>query len=325
MGDKDSVTKEYMKQPDRFADLFNGFCYGGEQRIQPGDLRDMDTASIVLPYGSAGAVLPEQKARDVLKLALKTDGRVAYCILGVENQSKIHLAMPVRNMLYDAMTLTEQVVATASSHRKANNHGSDDVEYLSGFHRDDKILPVITIVVYWGAETWDAPTTLREMYPEGIDESVLRYANDYKVNLVAPAMMTDQQLDIFKSDLKDVLKFIKHSVSKAELSQLVNSNKAYKSLDRLAAQTISVCAGQNFNLPVGEERIDMCKAIDDMLTDALNEGMDKGRKEATNEGMLNVIAMARDYNLGKEAAVQQLAKRYPLSQDDAMSFVNQNW
>ena len=217
MGDKDSVTKEYMKQPERFADLFNGFCYGGEQRIQPGDLRDMDTASIVLPYGSAGAALPEQKARDVLKLALKTDGRVAYCILGVENQSKIHLAMPVRNMLYDAMTLTEQVAATASSHKKAHNHGSDEAEYLSGFHRDDKILPVITIVVYWGAEAWDAPTTLREMYPEGIDESVLRYANDYKVNLVAPAMMTDQQLDIFKSDLRDVLKFIKHSVSKAEL------------------------------------------------------------------------------------------------------------
>ena len=66
-------------------------------------------------------------------------------------------------------------------------------------------------------------------------------------------MMTDQQLDIFKSDLKDVLKFIKHSVSKAELAQLVNSNKAYKSLDRLAAQTISVCAGLNFNLPVGED------------------------------------------------------------------------
>ena len=145
--------------------------------------------------------------------------------------------------------------------------------------------------------------------------------------------MTDRQLDIFKSDLKDVLKFIKHSVSKAELAQLVNSNKAYKSLDRLAAQTISVCAGLNFNLPVGEERIDMCKAIDDMLTDARNEGIDKGRNEgidkgrseATNEGMLNVVATVRDLNFGKDVAIQQLAKRYTLSQDDAMSFVNQNW
>jgi hypothetical protein len=116
---------------------------------------------------------------------------------------------------------------------------------------------------------------------------------------------------------RDVLKFIKYSVSKTELAQLVNSNKAYKSLDRLAAQTISVCAGLNFNLPVGEERIDMCKAIDDMLTDA--------RNEATNEGMLNIVAMARECNLGKDVAIQQLEKRYPLSQDEAMSFVNQNW
>jgi hypothetical protein len=65
----------------------------------------------------------------------------------------------------------------------------------------------------------------------------------------------------------------------------------------------------------------MCKAIDDMLTDARNEGINKER----NEGMLNVVAMARECNLGKDVAIQQLAKRYPLSQDDAMSFVNQNW
>ena len=120
-------------------------------------------------------------------------------------------------------------------------------------------------------------------------------------------------------------KDFKHSVSKTELANLVNGNKAYKSLDRMAAQTISVCAGLNFNFPVGEERIDMCKAIDDMLTDARNEGMNKGRNEATNEGMLNVIATVRDLELGKAVAVQQLARRYPLSQDAAIDFVDKNW
>ena len=77
----------------------------------------------------------------------------------------------------------------------------------------------------------------------------------------------------------------------------------------------------------------MCKAIDDKLTDARNEGIDKGRNEgidkgrseATNEGMLNVVATVRDLNFGKDVAIQQLEKRYPLSQDEAMSFVNQNW
>ena len=317
MSDKDSITKEYMKQPDRFADLFNGFCFGGEEKLRPDELKDMDTTSIVLPYGSDGAALPEQKARDVLKLALKTDGKAAYCILGVENQTEVHTAMPIRNMLYDAMTLTEQVVATAKSHKAAHNHGNDKAEFLSGFHRDDKVLPVITLVVYWGADEWEAPVTLREMYPEGVDENILKYATDYKMNLISPAKMTDQQLDVFRSDLKAVLKFIKHSRDKVELANLVNNNQDYKSLDRLAAQTISVCSGQNFNFPVGEERIDVCKAIDDMITDARNEAQD--------EGMKNVVATVRDLNLSKEVAVQQLAKRYPLSQEDAVEFVNHNW
>ena len=61
----------------------------------------------------------------------------------------------------------------------------------------------------------------------------------------------------------------------------------------------------------------MCKAIDDMITDARNEAQD--------EGMKNAVATVRDLNLSKEVAVQQLAKRYPLSQEDAVEFVNHNW
>ena len=249
--------------------------------------------------------------------------------MGVENQTEVHTAMPIRNMLYDAMTLTEQVAATAKSHKAAHNHGNDNAEFLSGFHRDDRVLPVITLVVYWGADEWDAPVTLREMYPEGLDESILKYATDYKMNLISPAQMTDQQLDVFRSDIKAVLKFIKHSKDKTELTNLVNNNQEYKSLDRLAAQTISVCSGQDFNFPVGEERIDVCKAIDDMVTDARNEGIDvgrsQGRDEATHEGMRNVIATVKDLNLGKEVAMQQLAKRYSLSQETALEFVDHNW
>lgn len=82
MGSKDSVTKVYIGQADRFADLFNGYCFQGKKKVLPENLRDMDTASIVLPYGADGAELPEQKARDVLKMLLKTDGKAAYCILG---------------------------------------------------------------------------------------------------------------------------------------------------------------------------------------------------------------------------------------------------
>ena len=35
--------------------------------------------------------------------AVMTDGNMAYCILGIENQSDIHYAAPVKNGLYDLM------------------------------------------------------------------------------------------------------------------------------------------------------------------------------------------------------------------------------
>ena len=54
------------------------------------------------------------------------------------------------------------------------------------------------------------------------------------------------------------------------------------------------------------------KGYNEGIDKGRNEGIDKGRSEATNEGMLNVVATVRDLNFGKDVAIQQLAKRYPL-------------
>ena len=285
MSDKDAITKNYIKQPVQFADLVNGFFFNGEEIVHPEELREMDTTNVILPYGSDGAFLPEQKTRDVLKSLIKTDGNAAYCIVGVENQSEIHNAMAVRNMLYDAITMAGQVEETARSHRKSSNHGADARDFLSGFHRNDKILPVITIVLYWGTEPWDAPLSLREMYPANIKHDLLKYVPDYKVNLVSPATMSDEQLDVFHSDLKEVLKFIKHSVNKDELMNLLNNNSKYKRLDRLAAQTISVCTKFDFNIQAEKDVVNVCKAIEDMKKDA----MDEGRIEERNNAAIRMI------------------------------------
>ena len=265
MSDKDSITKEYMKQPKQFADLFNGYCFGGEEVIRPEELREMDTASIALPYGKDGAAEPLQKNRDLLKMVVKTDGKAAYCLLGVENQSEIHTAMPIRNLLYDAMTLAEQVDKAARSYRQSEDHGKDKAEFLSGFHRGDKVLPVLTIVVHWGAAPWDVPLTLKEMYPEGINPRLLKYVADYKVNLVSPTLMSDAELNTFKSDLKEVLKFIKHSTDKKELSRLLKDNPGYQKINRLAAQTINKRL-QEFSIShPGRNQVDVMSMV------ALNE------------------------------------------------------
>ena len=65
---------------------------------------------LALPYGEDGASIPVQRFRDVAKVVIAmTDEHAAYLLLAIENQSKIHNAMPVRTMLYDALQYAAQV------------------------------------------------------------------------------------------------------------------------------------------------------------------------------------------------------------------------
>lgn len=156
LGKIDTVTKDYMRDPVIFADVFNKFLYHGKQVINPESLIEMDSTEIVVPYGEWKAGVPEQKYRDVLKLMM-TDGNIAYCILGCEDQGTIHYAMPVKNMLYDSMQYARQVIKAAKSHRKKSGDTEDtgyeptSDEFLSGFYKTDRLLPVVTLVIYWGA------------------------------------------------------------------------------------------------------------------------------------------------------------------------------
>ena len=106
LSDKNSVSKKYLQDKDRFADLFNFYLYDGQQVIQPEQLREMDTTAISLPYGQDGKVSSVQKQRDIIKVvSAMTDGHCDYLLLAIEVQSELHYAMPIKNMLYDVMQI----------------------------------------------------------------------------------------------------------------------------------------------------------------------------------------------------------------------------
>mgnify|MGYP000034281929 CR=1 FL=1 len=68
MGRKDIITKEYMEDTEVFADVFNHMIYKGEKVIDPKNLKELDTANVIIPYGADGAEVPYQKYRDVFKI-----------------------------------------------------------------------------------------------------------------------------------------------------------------------------------------------------------------------------------------------------------------
>ena len=61
-------------------------------------------------------VAPTPKARDFVNViaslmlwSMAMDDEAVYVVLGIENQDKIHYAMAVKNMLYDALQYAKQV------------------------------------------------------------------------------------------------------------------------------------------------------------------------------------------------------------------------
>ena len=103
MGKVNAITKDYMSNPKYFADSFNYYLFGGKQLIKASDLQVLDpTEMVIVTQGKLNESV--EKIRDVLKqCVLMSDDRATYLMLGIENQTDIHYALPVKNMIYDAL------------------------------------------------------------------------------------------------------------------------------------------------------------------------------------------------------------------------------
>lgn len=316
MGKLDILTKDYMKQPSIFADVFNQFLYHGRQIILSEKLVELDTAELAIPYGADQASTPEQRYRDVAKTLLaKTDGNISYCILAVENEAKINYGMPVKNGLYDFLQLSRQLTEAAASHRKGKQglqKPSGD-EYLSGFWKSDRLLPVVTVAVYFGAETWDGPRSLKEMYAD-CGEEILRCAADYRLNLITPRELSDAKINEFHSSMREIMCYIKYSKDKERLRRIVAADSRFQNVERRAVEIINAATNSHMKIAEGEERIDVCLAIQGMMEDSKMEGRIEGAIEA-------LITFAREQGTSMEEVKRFLMTKYEKNEEETEELV----
>ncbi len=225
IGTKDTITKDYMADNRVFADVFNHMLYKGKNVIDPDTLHPLDTTALAVPYGSGISEVPVQKFRDEFKsLNVMHDDSRIYLLLGIENQSEPHFAMPV-----------------------------------------------ITTVVYFGSDTWNAPRSLHEMLSVQ-DPEILSMVPDYRINLFSPAEIKDEELDKLQSNLKEVMLFIKYSKDKRKLQELTSQTPGFRSLELKAARVIDSITGINLRFTETEGRVNMCQAVQEMCDDARAEG-----------------------------------------------------
>ena len=297
MGKKDVITKQYMMDNSKFADLCNFFIYDGKQVIRAADLAEQDVTELALPKG-LGGTLAVEKVRDILKsCCMKVAGGVTYLILGVENQSELHHAMSVRNMLYDALNYTAQVHACAKKHKREKDVSGAD--FLSGFTEEDELVPVITLTIYWNLGKWNGARSLHDLIRVK-DSRLLKYVQDYKLNLIVPDEIED--FDKFHTELGPLFEFISCADSGDELEKaLIEKGKHWENLSDEAIELLNVCFDAKIEIDENAEEgagRNVCKGIEELAA----------KREARGEArgvLLTLIQLVRDGLLDLSVAAER--------------------
>lgn len=275
MGKTSVVVNDFVRNKRRFADVFNGFCFDGENVIRPEDLEE-GSEQYMLEQGSDESPDEAERIRDV-KMRLKTGGVLR--ILAIENQDYVDYAMPFRCMEYDCLEYGRQLqeLKGENEHRKTLK-GSN--EWLSGIRKTDRFNPIYTVCLYHGEDEWDGPRTLREMMDFGEDtDGMSSLFEDYSMRLFC--VNEYDNFDMFHTEVRDVFRALNYRKDKVGMQRLMEEDEAYHHLDRDSVRVLSILLKQpgiweereKYMSKNGEqEEYDMCLALRELKEDGKNEG-----------------------------------------------------
>lgn len=142
----------------------------------------------------------------------------------------------------------------------------------------------------------------------------MQYVPDYKVNLIAPGNMAEEEIEEFHSSLKEVMLYIKYSKDKKKLQEVTEKNKNFRSLERQAAEVIRVITNSKLKYQKGQGAVDMCAALEEMKMDSRIEGEIKGSVETY-----------REVDFSIQETVKRIAEKFSFSLQKSEEEVRKYW
>lgn len=270
MGKNDIAVKQWLSAKDRFADLFNMLIFGGSTVVHPQDLEDMEGEADIFVPDKAGGESGIKRYRDIVK---RWGNMATFAVMAVENQDKIHYAMPVRNMIYDGLAYTSQMNQIWEQ-RSENREKMSDAEFLSRFRKGDHLYPVITAERLERTELFR--TDLQQIFGmlkyRGRKRELIRYINQHKDYFSNLDQETYRAARVF-----------------------LNSEKQLKDI-----------AGDE------KEAIDMCKALEELYEEGMEKGMEKGiekGEERLNQLIKRLLADSREEEISKVVGDREYRQR----------------
>lgn len=280
--EEDLVKKRYFSDNERFADLINGYSFGGKQVVSATDLSERDSQTgLWLHFPRKRYGWKRIKYRDLIR---KVAFGVNFAVVGIENQEEVHYLMPLRTMVYDAGEYENQAAKIKRKVKKIK--GVSRAEFLSGFRKENKLKPCITIVLYYGND-WDGAMNLHSILDfTDIPEPLRNMVGNYHINLLDIRKLEDTS--VFRTDLKQVFDFIRLSEDKAKLLELVENDSSYKQMDD-DAYDVAISFTKSEKLIEKQKfaeggKVNMCRALVELREEGIQLGIEQGIEQGRTIG-----------------------------------------
>lgn len=311
----DVLLKDFWRSNERFADLFNAVMFQGEEVLRAEELQEMDTdvSGIIQLKDHAESLM---RIRDVVK---KMAFGVEFVVFGIESQQNIHYAMPLRTMLYDGMGYLKEYQEITRSH-KAEKAAMSKAEFLSGMKKEDRLHPILSIVIYYSEEPWDGPLCLKDMMVE-MPEEIRKIFSDYKMNLVQVQdsgqyifhnedvrLVFELSREFFQGDLEKIKEKYKNQDIKQELLMVIG-----KIID----------SSELMNWKQEGKVENVCTAVKKWEKEWYENGLEHGHAEGRKTGITDMVSAMQKYGIAHDLIIQMLCGQFAISEEEAEQYLNQ--
>ena len=297
MGISDEYQFDYLDDNVRFADQVNGALFHGRQVVAPDELEEADAQAVYLGK-EAGS---RENFKTVVDKARMWKGRLIH-ILAVENQTYVDYHMIFRNMLVESLSYHKQWKQKKMFHDRERHFDRGTDAFLSGMTKDEKFVPVIMLVVYYGTEhPWDGARCLHDLLE--LDDEMKEYVTNYKLNLYD--CHEHDTFDEYHTGLRQLFEVVRYADDKEKLKRVMEENRnAYSSIDHDTKELLEVVAKVKVpercvvgteggkDMEHNEKKYDVCKAWADWRLEGVEEGKIEGKIE---ERQMMILEQLEDY------------------------------
>lgn len=208
MNRNEKIIRDYFRNKERMAELISNGLYRRKEVIRPESLIQINGK-----YGSK-TTMGEKLERDALFFCM--EDLVKY---GLEIEQCHDFITPIRIMQFDSYEYRKEYLEMKKENEKQNALLNIIPESKSGMRRDNKLTPVITVVLYLGEGHFRAPILLKDCMVKAGTKFSNRYRmiQNYSIAVIEAEYVNPTH---YQTDLNQLFLAIKYRKDKEKLRHL---------------------------------------------------------------------------------------------------------